>query len=102
MTVIIEVFTHTFIPTDTLKTSYWEFPWTSILKMCTLGISLCSYLKHVFCGISLQIYLKYVHSGHFALHSILNICVMGLSLHIYDKDMFTEYFPTHQSERCLY
>ena len=61
--------------------------------MCILGISLCSCLKHVF--------RKDVHSGHFALHSILNMCVMGISLHIRLKDVFTEYFPTHQSERCL-
>ena len=52
--------------------------------------------------ISLQIYLKDVHSGHFALHSILNMCVTGISLHIYLKVVFTESFPTYQSERCLY
>ena len=50
MKVVIKVFTHTFIPPDTLKTSYWEFPCTSILNMCTLGVSLCSYLKHVYAG----------------------------------------------------
>ena len=99
MKVIIKVFTHTFIPTDTLKTSYWEFHCTFILNMCTLGISLHSYLKHVFSGISLQIYLKDVHSGDFALHFILNTCVMGISMHIYLKDMFTECFPLHCSER---
>ena len=70
--------------------------------MCTLGISLCSYLKHVFSAVSLQIYLKDVHSGHFALHSVLNMWVMGISMHIYLKDMLTEYFPIDQSERCLY
>ena len=70
--------------------------------MCTLGISLCTYFKHVFSGISLPIYFKDVHSGHFALHSILNMWVMGISLHIYLKVTLTEYFPIHQSERCLY
>ena len=95
MKVVIKVFTHTFIPTDTLKTSYWEFPCTSILKMCTPGISLHSYLKDVFCGISLEIYVKNVYSGCFSVQlsetrvlwlflckSILKMCILGISLDI--------------------
>ena len=83
MKVVIKVFTHTFIPTDSLKTSYWEFHCTSILKMCTLGISLHSYLKDVFCGISLEIYVK--------------MCILGISLCSYLKHVFSGYFSANLS-----
>ena len=27
------------------------------------------------------------------------VCLLGVNMHIYLKDVDTEYFPTHQSER---
>ena len=72
MKVVIKVFTHTFIPTDSLKNKLLRVSLHIYLKDV---YSLHSYLKDVFCGISLEIYLKNVYSGYFSVQ-LSETCVL--------------------------
>ena len=93
----------------------WVFPCTSILKMCTLGLSLHICLKDVYSGsfpehvlktcnlcVSLHTCLKDAYSGLFPCTFALKLCTLGVSLLISLKYVYSGSFPAHRSESCIH